>query len=233
MKAREPARSSAVLPPGSDTGVVIVMPGAWPPAPIRPRGLWPRLKERLQQRWPAIRRALPRDLAILLLLFVLTRHLGLAWVMTDSVHKSAVLVLKGVAARPGELAVFAYTGEPIAGYHGRSWWSDLLAGLGWPRPSAGPAKGEGFVKYLLGVPGDRIEVDGRQVWLVTARGRVDGGLCKTHSRRGVPLQPIKPQVIPAGFVYMWAPHGDALDSRYSVLGLVPASAIVARAVPLW
>ncbi|MGM9489645.1 S26 family signal peptidase [Ideonella sp. YS5] len=233
MSKRARSRSSAVQVPDSDTGLVIVMPGVWPPAQARPRGLWPRLTKRLQERWPAIRRALPRDLAILLLLFMVTRYVGLAWVMTDSVHKSAVLVLKGAAARPGELAVFGYTGSAIAGYHGSTWWSELLGHVGWKQASAGPAKGEGFVKYLVGVPGDRVEVEGRQIWLVTARGRINGGLCKTHSRAGVPLQPISPQVIPPGFVYMWAPHADALDSRYAVMGLVPVSAIRGRAVPLW
>lgn len=233
MSIRASARTSAVVPPEEGSDLVIVMPGVWPLAEARPRGVGPRFRAHLRKRWPAVRRALPRDLAILLLLFVLTRHVGLAWVMTDSVHKSVVLVLKGAAVRPGELAVFGYTGSPIAGYYGQSWWSGLLGRLGWPRPSSGPAKGEGFVKYLLGVPGDRIEVEDRRVWLVTPHGRIDAGLAKTHSRHGVPLQPIASQTIQPGYVYMGAPHVDALDSRYTVMGLVPASTIAGRAVPLW
>jgi hypothetical protein len=217
VSTRASARSSTVVPPDDGTDLVIVMPGVWPPAEARPRGVGPRFRAHLRKRWPAVRRALPRDLAILLLLFVLTRHVG----------------LKGAAVRPGELAVFGYTGSPIAGYYGQSWWSGLLGRMGWPRPSSGPAKGEGFVKYLLGVPGDRIEVEDRRVWLVTPRGRIDAGLAKTHSRHGVPLQPIASQTIPPGYVYMGAPHVDALDSRYTVMGLVPASTIAGRAVPLW
>lgn len=229
-----PAPARVLAWHGSDE--VTVLPGAWPPAAARPAGGWrQRLRQRLRARWPAVRRALPRDLLLLLLLFVLTRHLGLAWVMTDSVHTSAVLVLKGTPPRPGELAVFGYTGQPIAGYHQAQagWATALLARLGIDPPTAGPARGEGFVKVLLGLPGDRIEVEGRQVWLVSARGRLDAGRCKTHSRSGVPLAPITPQTIPPGHVYMAAPHPDALDSRYAAMGLVPISAIVGKAVPLW
>jgi conjugal transfer pilin signal peptidase TrbI len=233
MSPRAHTSTSAVVAPAGDSEVVIVMPGVWPPAATQSVGLWRRLRRRLHDRWPSIKRSLPRDLALLLLLFVVTRHAGVAWVMTDSVNKSMVVVLKGATVRPGELAVFSYSGSAIPGYYPATWWSELLTPLGWSRPVAGPAKGDGFVKYLLGVPGDRIEVDGRQVWLITPRGRVDAGLCKTHTRKGVPLQPISSQTIPPGYVYMWAPHADALDSRYAVMGLVPAKAINGKAVPLW
>jgi len=226
-------KPAAVMPPDADGDLVIVMPGAWPPVDTKPAGCRQRLQRRLRQRWPAIRRALPRDLALVLLLFVLTRHAGLGWVLTDSVYSTVVVVLKGAAVRPGELAVFSYTGAPIPGYYERTAWSALMEWLGRPQSSAGPAKGERFVKYMLGLPGDRIELEGRQVWLVTGRGRINAGVCKTHSRQGTPLAPIAPQVIPAGYVYMWAPHVDALDSRYAAMGLVPAAAIAGRAVSLW
>jgi conjugal transfer pilin signal peptidase TrbI len=32
---------------------------------------------------------------------------------------------------------------------------------------------------------------------------------------------------------MWAPHLDALDSRYALMGLVPAHTIVGRGIALW
>ena len=234
-------RAAAIVTQDAGSDVVVVMPGVWPGPQVptaqsgssRWQRLGMRLRNRLRERAPAIRKALPRDLAILLILFSITRLVGFGWIMTDSVHRSAVLVIKGAPVRPGELAVFGYQGEPIAGYYEADSWSQLMSALGVPRRTAGPRKGEGFVKYLLGVPGDRIEIDGRQVWLVTNHGRVDGGLCKTHSRHGVPLVPIAPQVIPPGYVYMWAPHVDALDSRYATMGLVPISAIAGRGVPLW
>lgn len=97
----------------------------------------------------------------------------------------------------------------------------------------GPRKGDGFIKYLIGVPGDRVEVVGDRVFLQTRRGRLDMGRCKPATRKGHPLQPIAPQEIPEGYAYVWAPHVDALDSRYSVMGLVPKTAVVGRALRLW
>lgn len=193
-----------------------------------------RLRERLASRWPSIRRQLPRDLSIVLFLAVLAQHLGLAWVMTDSVHTSLALVLKGASVRPGQLAVFGYTGETIPRYN-EDWADGLRRRLGLEvAPQDGPRRGDGFTKYLIGIPGDRIEVEeGGRVFLVTAQGRFDMGRCKPFSRHGVPLQCTQAQVIPEGYVYMWAPHVDALDSRYAVMGLVPRSSIVGRAVKLW
>lgn len=228
-------KAATVMPPTGDADVVTVMPGLWAPpeASVARPSLWQRLRRRARSRWPVIRRTLPRDLAILLVLFLVTRHVALAWVMTDSVHKSIVLVLKGAPARPGELAAFAYSGSQIPGYYSGLWWWNAAEKVGWAPPPAGPAKGTGFVKYMIGVPGDRIEVDGSQVWVVTPRGRFNGGLCKPSTRRGVALQSIAPQVIPPGSVYMWSPHPDALDSRYAAVGLVPAKSITGRVVPLW
>lgn len=207
---------------------VIVQPSGWA------RRVWHRLKDRVVQRWPVIRRQLPRDLAILALVGALATHMSLAWVMTDSVHSTVVLILKGGTPAPGELAVFGYTGQSIDGYYPVNSWTRLKQALGMTVSSVGPQRGDGFVKYLMGVPGDRIELQGRQVVLVKSDGRrLDLGRCKTHSKTGVALTPIAPQVIPPGYVYMWAPHVDALDSRYALMGLVPATAIVGKAVALW
>lgn len=190
--------------------------------------------DRLILRWPVIRRQLPRDLAVVLVVAGLARYLGLAWVMTDSVHTSVVLVFKSVHPRPGELAVFAYAGEAIPGYYLHNAWARAQQSWGLAVTTAGPRKGDGFVKYLVGVPGDRIEVVANHVWIVRPTGeRFDAGACKPQSRAGVPLAPIAPQVIPSGYTYMWAPHVDALDSRYAVMGLVPATAIVGKGVALW
>lgn len=197
------------------------------------RGLRARLKARWTQRWPVIRRQLPRDAVILLWLALLCQSMGVAWVMTDSVHASAALVLKGAPVRPGELAVFGYAGGSLEGYYPDTWLTQLQRSWGLQVSLAGPRRGDGFVKYLIGVAGDRIEVEGDQVYLQTARGRLAMGRCKPTTRKGVPLTPIQPQTIPEGFVYVWAPHVDALDSRYSVMGLVPVTSIVGRAVRLW
>lgn len=195
---------------------------------------WLRLKNRLQARWPVIRRTLPRDLVILLWLGLLAQAFSVAWVMTDSVHTSLAIVVRHAPVQPGQLAVFAYRGQSIPGYRDPdSWTMRLGRALGSEPSTHGPSKGDGFVKYLWGVPGDRIEVAGRRVFLTTSRGRFDMGVAKPASQRGAPLTPVQPGVIPPGYVYMWAPHEDALDSRYSVMGLVPIDSIVGKAVALW
>lgn len=189
-----------------------------------------RLGRHCRARWPQIRRSLPRDLAVLAAIFMVSRFVGLAWVQTDSVHTRAALLLKGAAVRPGELAVFAYDGDTLPNYHADSALRGLVSSTAGP---AGPAKGTGFVKVLFGVDGDRIEVRGRDVILHTRRGSFAMGRCKERSRNGDPLEPIAEQVIPPGQVYMWAPHVDALDSRYAVMGLVRADRLAGRAIALW
>jgi conjugal transfer pilin signal peptidase TrbI len=205
-----------------------------PNLPRRPRnGLARSLVRRAAQRWPAIRRDLPRDLVVFVWLILLFNSFGLAWVMTDSVHTSAALVIKGARVQPGQLAVFAYSGQTLPTYYSQDAGFRVRQWLGQNPTLAGPTKGEGFVKFLIGVAGDRIEVIDDRVFLNTRRGRLDMGRCKPVSRAGVPLTPITSQVIPDGMAYMWAPHVDALDSRYAVMGLVPVSSIVGRGVKLW
>lgn len=191
------------------------------------------VSRRVRARWPTIRRTLPRDLAILLLCFLVTRHVGIAWIMTDSVHSSLALVIKGARPRPGELAAFAYTGGQLSNYYSATPTTRLALKLGFTPRLEGPQPGDGFIKYMVGVPGDRVEVIDRKVYLTTMKGRFFMGVAKTHSRNGEPLTPIRSQTIPPGYAYMSAPHLDALDSRYSLMGLVPANTIVGRGIALW
>jgi conjugal transfer pilin signal peptidase TrbI len=202
-----------------------------------------RLRARLVARWPHIRRQLPRDLLIVVWLGLLAQAFGLAWVSTDSVYVQGALVIKGAPVRPGELAVFLYQGDTVPEYYP----APSVALPGWLGASvdalvgahadddarAGPKKGTGFVKILWGLPGDRIEVAGDEVFLTNRAGRWSMGKVKPRAKSGAALSPITPQVIPPGYVYMWAPHRDALDSRYSLMGLVPVSSIAGRAVKLW
>jgi hypothetical protein len=192
-----------------------------------------RFLARLKAQGPHIRRTLPRDLSIMLILFMVTRFLGLGVVMTDSVHTRLALVIKGASPKVGQLAVFAYSGGMLPGYYPDGWMADARRALGMHVSLDGPRKDDGFIKYLAGVAGDRIEVESGHVFLINASGRHDMGACKPTTRHGVQLHPIAPQVIPPGYVYVYAPHVDALDSRYSVMGLVPTGAIVGRGVALW
>jgi conjugal transfer pilin signal peptidase TrbI len=191
------------------------------------------VRQGLAARWPRLRRTLPRDLTLLLWLVLLLQHVGLGWVWTDSVNAKVVLVLKNSAPHPGELAVFAYSGGQIADYYPDTVVSRAAQALGARSTRSGPASGDGFIKVLLGVEGDRIDVLDGEVFLHSKRGRHSLGRCKAATRHGHPLRCVQPQVIPAGQVYMWSPHADALDSRYSLMGLVPAHTITGKAVALW
>jgi len=86
-----------------------------------------------------------------------------------------------------------------------------------------------FVKRVAGVPGQEVAVKNRAVF-------IDGhpvGYAKPYSQHGVPLEPIRPGVIPAGFIYAEAPHPDSLDSRYSVTGLIESKRIVGKAYAIF
>lgn len=94
----------------------------------------------------------------------------------------------------------------------------------WPHAVRAP-----FVKQVLGVPGDRVEVRGREVFV----NGVAAGMAKERSKYGMPLGVSAEGHIPPGFYYVYAPHPDSFDSRYSQVGLVHERHILGRAVPLW
>ena len=86
-----------------------------------------------------------------------------------------------------------------------------------------------YLKTVRGLPGDRVEVDGRR------RVRVNGkvlGVAKTHSRDGHPLKIAEPGVVPPGRFYVHADHVDSHDSRYAEVGLVARERIRGRALAL-
>jgi len=85
-----------------------------------------------------------------------------------------------------------------------------------------------FCKIVAGVPGDRVEVRGRDFFVA---GKFIGR-AKTHSKAGVAVAPLAPGVIPRDHYFVYTPHVDSLDSRYAVIGLVPKARVlgVAKAV---
>jgi conjugal transfer pilin signal peptidase TrbI len=85
-----------------------------------------------------------------------------------------------------------------------------------------------LAKILVGVEGDRITVKDR---IVHVNG-VAVGFAKPKSRKGEPLEPISEVVVGAGQFYVMGLHKDSLDSRYSMIGLVPQASIVGRAFPI-
>ncbi|MCY3731744.1 MAG: signal peptidase I [Rhodospirillaceae bacterium] len=86
-----------------------------------------------------------------------------------------------------------------------------------------------YLKRVLGVPGDAVDVDGTgEVWLngePVARA-------KPRALDGRVLVPVAPATIPAGHYYLHADHADSHDSRYAEIGLVPRERILGRAVAL-
>ena len=86
-----------------------------------------------------------------------------------------------------------------------------------------------YLKTVIGMPGDRIGVDGAG-WVSLNGERL--GRAKPRTRDGRSLEPIAPVVIGPGRYFVFAEHVDSHDSRYAEVGLVPRDRILGRAVPL-
>ena len=86
-----------------------------------------------------------------------------------------------------------------------------------------------LIKQVLAEAGEKITYDSKGILYV---GRQKIGVPKTQSKDGRELTPIAPQVIPDGYVFLYAPHNESFDSRYAELGLVKKSALQGRALPV-
>lgn len=130
-----------------------------------------------------------------------TDHVFLVVNLTDSLPGRLFVVLPGAFPQRDELLAYRWHG-----------------GAGYPRDSI-------IVKRRAGLPGDRITLADRTVFL-----NGDAlGVAKTASRRGIPLTAIAAGVIPSGHSYVAAPHPDSLDSRYALTGLVSDEQVIGRA----
>lgn len=89
-------------------------------------------------------------------------------------------------------------------------------------------QGMAFGKIVGGVPGDLVEARGRAFYVA---GRYIGE-AKTHSQDGQPAEMGPIGRIPPGHYFLYTPHKDSLDSRYSLIGWVPQRRIlgVAKAI---
>lgn len=177
---------------------------------------------------PAIaRRRLPWVIALFLAVWVTSQHLAIGFVTTQSIDAHLVLVLKGTTPKKGELVAFIYTGRDIGGH----------------------SPGEGIVKVLAGIPGDRIERSGRDFFLdghPLGHAKERSGVAKkswttrkleelgwAKPLKSVPLQASEGGVIPAGHVWVQGTDRDALDSRYAAMGLVPVNTFLGRAIKIF
>jgi conjugal transfer pilin signal peptidase TrbI len=109
----------------------------------------------------------------------------------------------------GDCIVFSFSGEARQHY----------PGLG----------GQPFFKVIRGVPGDRITVKNRHVYI----NGEDVGAAKTLSFDHRPLDPIPEMVIPPGHYYVQGSSPDSFDSRYWSAGLVRADRILGKVKPLF
>ncbi len=177
---------------------------------------------------PAIaRRRLPWLINTLLVCWVASQHVALCPVTTQSVDAHLVLVIKGAMPQRGDFVAFRYSGQSFGTHH----------------------KGDGILKVVAGLPGDRIDRVGRDFYV--------GGRFLGHAKESTgmatpswfyqkqiewgwapkpadrPLQATAPCVIPNGFIYAQGTDRDALDSRYAEMGLVPMASFIGRAVKLF
>jgi conjugal transfer pilin signal peptidase TrbI len=90
-------------------------------------------------------------------------------------------------------------------------------------------KGQWFFKRVVGLPGDTVSVDGRNVFI----NATYVGFAKPRTHAGEPLEPIAPGPIPPGRYYVQGTHPDSFDSRYRVSGLIAAEQIVGVVYAAW
>lgn len=90
---------------------------------------------------------------------------------------------------------------------------------------AAPLNGMRWLKRVKGLPGDRITVSGREVYV----NDLLIGTAIERTGRGSPLHPIAAGTIPAGYYFIGGSSHESLDSRYSEVGLVRSEQVLARA----
>ena len=129
-------------------------------------------------------------------------------------HHVLFAVHKGVMPERGELVAFQL----------RQSYLDRVEPTGRPRPQL---RGDtAWVKRVMGMPGDRVDVVGNDVLIngqVVAQGI-------GQDRFGVPLELARGRVLQAGEYYTLLPHPRSMDSRY--YGAVSQADFIGVAIPL-
>ena len=86
-----------------------------------------------------------------------------------------------------------------------------------------------FVKRVVGLPGDSIELKGDCLWVAN---RCVGKLLNV-ARNGLPLTPIAQGAVPMGYIFVVGDHERSFDSRYQEFGLVKQSEVWGKGALLW
>ena len=85
------------------------------------------------------------------------------------------------------------------------------------------------IKKIIGVEGDKVLRDKSGcVWVNQTRI----GVPKLKATDGSRLTPIKVQVIPKGYVFVYSNNEKSFDSRYEELGVIPVSSLQGRLLAL-
>ncbi|MBN2864375.1 MAG: signal peptidase I [Thiotrichales bacterium] len=84
--------------------------------------------------------------------------------------------------------------------------------------------GSVFVKYIGGVPGDRIDFTSNQVFI----NGLPLAMLKEKSSKGLDLEPNKPRVLGDDEYFVYTPHPDSFDSRYAYVGYVKKSQLIGK-----
>jgi len=133
----------------------------------------------------------------------LRNHVTLSWNETESLPQTLFWVWKGEMPKRGDYVLFTPPPKIKSKYP--------------------------FIKIVGGIGGDTIQVQNRIVVI----NQKTIGLAKTQSKRGQPLSPIAPCIIPPHHYFIYTKHRDSYDSRYQSIGLVPDTRIIGRASPLF
>lgn len=158
--------------------------------------------------------------AVLAALYKAFVPFSLVYNSTASIPKGIYLAkeVQGASLTRGDTACFAYSSPP------------------WAQARAYFPEGRRLCKYVLGLPGDVLEVS-EGVLTVTHKGKEHPGLevelAKVDSKgRELPQDALSSGGIPEGRVLMLGPeHKNSLDSRY--LGLVPLSQLKHQLWPVF
>lgn len=166
-----------------------------------------RLSAFWQERKPLVKRRLPAYVITGLAIYTFTRFYACAYVDSPSIPGTMVWITleqpKIESLHRGELVFIKYAGRQFESH----------------RP------GDNWVKYVRGLPGDRVDVNGRDVFV---NGELIGK-AKTVTRRGTPLVLTTPGVVPPGHIFIAGVDPNSFDSRYAAVSLQPVEAIHGRA----
>ena len=149
--------------------------------------------------------------ALARVLFDPTPHLPILVNWTRSLPYTVALLHYGhpPALQRGDFIVYAFAGDAQRRYPG--------------------LRAQPFFKQVKGLPGDRVTVTGRQVFV----NGVPMGYAKPATFDRHPLTPITETVIPSGYYYVQGAHPDSFDSRYRESGLVSMHQVIGKVTPLF